>query len=244
MDPTSPPRFLVLDTASPIVSLALGEGEGVTLLAHRTLELRRSSEGLLRAIEEMLEETNVRLPELAGIVALRGPGSFTGLRIGLATVLGLHQALALPATTLNTTAVLAAAGIDTEDGTDDELTITAAVDALRGDWWTRSFRRTGSGGPPRPLGPGGLCGGTDLPALGPCRLVGFGVEQIADEIAHELDAHGIQRREPPPLAPRALGLLESLGPPASWDGSLLTRPIYFRAPAVRMPAASTPPPTA
>ncbi len=99
------PLHLALDTGSPTVSVALARG-GI-VVAERSVAMDRSSALLLALVQEVLTEAGARLTDLAGIAALRGPGSFTGLRIGLATVLGLHQALGVPATALETLRALA-----------------------------------------------------------------------------------------------------------------------------------------
>ncbi|MEM8933528.1 MAG: tRNA (adenosine(37)-N6)-threonylcarbamoyltransferase complex dimerization subunit type 1 TsaB, partial [Acidobacteriota bacterium] len=136
--------ILALDTASPVVSLALGSAGRV--LASRTIELRQSSERLLRQIDEVLTETGWHLGDLRGLVVLQGPGSFTGLRVGLGTALGLHQALGLPATALPTLDILArSAKAEVSDGD----TVTAVVDALRGEWMARTF--VFEGGEPQPV---------------------------------------------------------------------------------------------
>jgi tRNA threonylcarbamoyl adenosine modification protein YeaZ len=101
----SAPLLLALDTASPTVSVALARGP--ELLGERSIAMERSSALLLALVHEVLSEAGARPADLAGVVALRGPGSFTGVRIGLATVLGLHQALGMPATALETLRVLA-----------------------------------------------------------------------------------------------------------------------------------------
>ena len=98
--------LLALDTGSPTVSVALAR-DGA-LVAERAIAMERSSVQLLGLIRDVLDETGARPADLTGVVALRGPGSFTGLRIGLATVLGFHQALGVPATALETLQVLAA----------------------------------------------------------------------------------------------------------------------------------------
>ena len=98
--------LLALDTGSPTVSVALASGGA--LVAERAVSMERSSVQLLGLIRDVLDEAGARPADLTGVVALRGPGSFTGLRIGLATVLGFHQALGVPATALETLRVLAA----------------------------------------------------------------------------------------------------------------------------------------
>ncbi len=225
------PPILVLDTASPVVSAALAADGRV--LAERTVELRRSSELLLRTVEEVLEEGRTALGELAGVATLQGPGSFTGLRIGLATVLGFRQALDLRATALPTLPVLAAAGAETAGPgrLAGGVPVAAAVDAMRGDWYVRRFRPAAGAGWPEPLGPAGLEPAAGLAALAPCRLVGFGVGRLADEVAER----GVELAEPPPLAPVAARIASQTE--IDWDPGRLTAPIYFRPPAVTLPRA-------
>jgi tRNA threonylcarbamoyladenosine biosynthesis protein TsaB len=216
----APPLLLALDTGSPLVSVALGRGDRV--LASRAVESARSSERLLALIDEVLREAGATLADLGGLVALRGPGSFTGLRIGLATAFGLHQARALPAAALPTLRVLAAAA----DGAE---TAVGAVDALRGEWFVQSFD---PGPAPRPRGEPHRLPAAGLPTLAPCTLVGFGAVAVAATL--EDGRARIAAREPGPLAPVALGLAHH-DPPA-WDATLLTRPLYLRAPATTPPA--------
>ncbi len=211
--------LLVLDTASPTVSVALGTSAGDAV--SRTLELRRTSERLLWAVEEVLDEAGWSLPELGGVAALQGPGSFTGLRIGLATVLGWHQALGLPATALPTLEVLTRAADAGAAGGPPE--VVAAVDAQRGDWYTRRFRRGES------VGEAALVAEAELPRLPPCRLVGFGLARLAAEDGPR--GAGVEVLEPPPLAPHALALAAE----SDWDAEALSSPIYFRPPAVTAP---------
>lgn len=221
--------LLVLDPASPTVSLVIAEqGE---ILAERLLPLRRSAEGLLIAVDEALEEAGVGLAELDGLVALRGPGSFTGLRVGLATMLGWHLALGLRATAISTLDVLAMAGAEAAP----RRVVFAAVDALRGDWHAQAFRIVD--GLPEPRGEAALRTSREL--LDAARgepeacLVGFGIDLLRGE--DDADTP-IERIEPPPLAAPAARLLARSK--ISWDPALLTEPIYFRPPAVSKPAST------
>ena len=86
-----------------------------------------SADGSLCYIDRMLLDHEI-VPQ-----TIAKPGSFTGLRVGLATVLGLHQALGLPATALPTLEVLGCLGPG------DGSTVVAVVDALRGEWFAQRF---------------------------------------------------------------------------------------------------------
>lgn len=217
------PRILALDTASPVVSIALADPESV--LASRALEQVQSSKRLLPLLAEILAEAGVELDAIDGLVALRGPGSFTGLRVGLATALGLHQALDLPATAVPTFEALAAAsgleggGLGPDDGRD----AVVAVDVLRGEWVVQRFT---SAALPQPLDEPRRLPASELATLAPCRLIGFGADSLGE-------IPGVELLVPPPLAP-ALALDAARRPPR-WSAELLTEPLYYRPPAVSVP---------
>ncbi|HKV11382.1 MAG TPA: tRNA (adenosine(37)-N6)-threonylcarbamoyltransferase complex dimerization subunit type 1 TsaB, partial [Thermoanaerobaculia bacterium] len=163
-----PDPILVLDTGSPRVSVAVGRaGQAVS---ERSVELGRSSALLLDLIREALEEAGVAPADLGGIAVLRGPGSFTGVRIGLATALGLHQALGVPATGIPSLQAVAASAGETAG------TVIAVVDALRGEWSAQAF--VGD----RPVTDEVLLPGAEVPRLagnGPARVIGFGAVKLA-----------------------------------------------------------------
>lgn len=213
-----PSPLLALDTGSPLVSVALARDGAVT--ASRSIEQERSSTRLLAMVQEVLDEAGIRIGDLGGIAVLRGPGSFTGLRIGLATALGLHQALGVPATAVPTLPALAAAAAE-------EGTVIAVVDALRGDWSAQAFAAG------RPLGEMELSAGPELPRLasgGPAVVTGFGVSRLAAIPGWPAE---LRLLEPGPLAPAAA--LLAGGPDVAWDPGLLTSAIYSRPPAITLP---------
>lgn len=212
---------LALDAASPIVSVAVARG-GVPL-AVRSVELRKSSERLLGLMDEVLAEAGAGVRDVAAMVALSGPGSFTGLRVGLATVLGCHQATGLRAAAVPTLPVLAlAAGL--ENGT-----VWAMVDAIRGEWFGQPFRLA-PGAAPEALAEPRLLTSDELLAEAPETLVGFGLGRLPGESG--------RRIVPTELASAALRFV-ALSPPI-WDATGLTRPLYLRAPEVSEPRPRSP----
>jgi tRNA threonylcarbamoyl adenosine modification protein YeaZ len=212
------PLLLALDTGSPQVSVAVGRGGQV--LAERSVEIERSSGRLLEMIGEVLGEAGAKPADLGGVLALQGPGSFTGLRIGLATALGLHQALGVPATAVPTLRVVAARAGEAAG------TVVAAVDALRGEWSAQAFR---AGPLPEPSSGMELVHGSALPFLVPgvTTVTGFGVSGLAE--LPDWPA-GIRLIEAGPLATTALRLL-----PDEWNPGLLIHPLYSRPPAITQP---------
>lgn len=97
--------FLAIDTGSAIVSVAVGEPGRIDVLS---APQGRSSRELIAMIDELLTRAGIGPRDLAAIGAARGPGSFTGLRVGLATALGLHQAAGVRAGAVSTFEILAA----------------------------------------------------------------------------------------------------------------------------------------
>jgi tRNA threonylcarbamoyl adenosine modification protein YeaZ len=213
-----PTPLLALDTGSPTVSVALARDGAV--VASRSVAQERSSKRLLEMVQEVLDEAGIKIGDLEGIAVLRGPGSFTGLRIGLATTLGLHQALGIPATALPSLQALAAS-------LGQSGLVIAAVDALRGDWSAQAFVDG------RPLGEMELVPGPELPRLAGGRegvVAGFGVSRLAEIPGWPAS---LRLLEPGPLAPAAAVL--AAAPGTVWDSGLLTSAVYSRPPAITLP---------
>lgn len=80
-------KLLALDTSTRSATVALTIGDEIA--AERQREVTTHSEGLLALIDDVLRDGGVPVGDLDGIVCGSGPGSFTGLRIGMATAKGL-----------------------------------------------------------------------------------------------------------------------------------------------------------
>ncbi|HXX73767.1 MAG TPA: tRNA (adenosine(37)-N6)-threonylcarbamoyltransferase complex dimerization subunit type 1 TsaB [Nitrospiraceae bacterium] len=88
-------KILAVDTATPWQSVAILDDQRV--VARRDQDAGRShSKLLLPAIDELFAESGLSLKQLEGLVVSIGPGSFTGLRVGLATMLGFRTITGLP----------------------------------------------------------------------------------------------------------------------------------------------------
>lgn len=127
---------LAIDTASADFALALAIDGEITAALTRD-GAQDHSRLLLAAIDEIL---GGRRGDLAGIVAVRGPGSYAGLRVGLATAQGLALALGVPIAGIGTmNAIVAAARMPH---------VTAVHPAGRGDFALQEFT-AGEAGPLR-----------------------------------------------------------------------------------------------
>lgn len=106
MTAKSEPRILAVDSSSMTGSVALCQGE--KLVAESLLNVRCThSEKLLGQIDLLLTEAGWQVQDLDLLVAVTGPGSFTGLRIGIATIKGLAQVLDKPVVGISSLQMLA-----------------------------------------------------------------------------------------------------------------------------------------
>lgn len=206
---------LAIDTALERCSAAVLDGGGVRASASESMA-RGHQERLGPLVREVMAEAGVGFPELDRIGVTVGPGSFTGLRVGLAFAKGLGFALGRPVVGVGTLEALAAS---VEDGT-----VAAVVDAKRGQLWVQAFRDGVALDGPEALEPaaaiqrlGGLAG--------PMILVGSGAPLVAGELP---DASVVEALAPTPaaLARLVAQAAEPIPPP---------RPIYLRAPDARLP---------
>src|SRR5262245_54221583 len=101
-------RILGMETSGEICGVAIVDGEGLVgeLRFRHRMQL---SERLLPGIEALREQVGISLGDLEGIAVSTGPGSFTGLRIGVTTAKTLAWALGVPVAGVGTLHALAAA---------------------------------------------------------------------------------------------------------------------------------------
>ena len=131
-------RVLALDTATEIGAIALVEED--TLLAQTQLRVEKThSQNLWRAIRFLLAETGWDLEQIDLWAVSTGPGSFTGVRIGMATVKGLAWATQKPVIGVSTLEVLALSVTPTP------YLICPILDARQQEVYFAFYRRTPAG---------------------------------------------------------------------------------------------------
>src|ERR1700761_7029605 len=129
---TAQARLLLVDTVGDAPGAVITVGERVLASAHFP---RRSASAVLTSeLKRMFASSGVTLRDLSGIGVVSGPGSFTGVRTGLAMAKGLCEVVGLPLASLSRLEVLAEAA-DLREG-------FAVLDAGRGALYVRAQRRT------------------------------------------------------------------------------------------------------
>lgn len=128
-------RLLLIDTCGETAGVALSLGRQV--VATEDLVRGSASAEIVSAVRRLLAQVGWRLAELKAVGVVSGPGSFTGMRAGLATAKGLCEAAGLRMAAVSRLEVLAdAAALDSaalEDG-------LVALDAGRGELYVRDVR--------------------------------------------------------------------------------------------------------
>ena len=191
-------------------------------LAARAEAGRDQAAHLLPAIDAVLVEAGIDRRMIDLIAVTIGPGSFTGVRVGLAAARGLSVGLGVPLAGLATTAVLLAQSRPVEGRT------VAAIDSRLGDW----FCAIGDCGP-------FVATASDVAARvagRPCHVVGTGAEALADALrAGGVEATAEEAVPDPVVLAR---LADGVGPD-TWRvrnaGEGLPRPLYLRGVNVTLP---------
>jgi tRNA threonylcarbamoyladenosine biosynthesis protein TsaB len=137
-------KLLTIQTATPAGSVALTIGE--RLLGELSLDSRRPhGSWLITGIDRLCRDCGMTVDDLDGFGVTVGPGSFTGLRVGLATVKGLALATGKPVAGVSTLQTLALQAPHTT------LPVCALLDARKQEVYAGIF--AWRDGWPQPLGP-------------------------------------------------------------------------------------------
>jgi tRNA threonylcarbamoyladenosine biosynthesis protein TsaB len=213
-------RVLAIDTALEACSAAVLDTERAGVLAHESLPmLRGHAEALIPLIARVLERARLTFSEIGRVAVTTGPGSFTGLRVGIAAARGIALATGKPAVGLSTLAAYAAPFI----AADDTLPVVTAIDARHDHVYLQVF------------GPGGrtlvtprlvtLREALRAAATGAPRLVGTAANVLAAVWpSGERPPSAVEQRPAPDI-----DWVARLGAAAVETG-LPPKPLYLRAP--------------
>lgn len=214
---------LVLGLDCAISGLGVAVVRDGACLASLREEGRDQAARLLPAVASVLRDSGQNRSELSLIAVTVGPGSFTGVRVGLAAARGLAVGLGVPLAGLVTTSVL-----KTQAATRDRL-VVAAIDSRLGDWFcaigeeAAPFAVTASELEERLRGRASVIVGPDIGPL-VAQLAAAGVDAMAEVAAVD------------PVAVARLGLAVGID---AWrarnESEGLPRPLYLRGVSVTLP---------
>jgi len=221
-------RILALDTAMAACSAALVDidGDEAIDLAHRFETRARGHAGVFAGmVSEVMADAGAAFEDLDRIGVTTGPGTFTGVRIGIAMARGLTLATGAPAIGVTTLRVIAARARDRGIGRDAALAVVN--DARRGEVYLQCFAADGSDlTGPQVLPPDAAC--DLLRAFAPV-VIGSGAGLLPDlePAAAIVDAENL---------PDARWVARCAACAALPDGPPV--PLYLRAPDAKLPAAA------
>lgn len=132
-------HVLGIDTSTAIISAALLR-DGA-LVAERTDTVEHNRTGLLTMIDALFADASLRPLDIDAVAIGAGPGSFTGLRIGMATAKGIAFATGRPLWAVSSLAAVAHLALAPAD----PGTVVAVVDARRGEVYAGAYLRQGAG---------------------------------------------------------------------------------------------------
>jgi tRNA threonylcarbamoyladenosine biosynthesis protein TsaB len=133
------PNLLAIDTASANCAVALAAADKV--LFRSTSTARHAAQSVLPMIEDLLTEAAIGLPQLEAIAVLAGPGSFTGIRIGIGIAQGLGLANGTPVLPLSTLAVMAYSALQAMDAQEALVSVKARDEEVYFARYRRSSRQ-------------------------------------------------------------------------------------------------------
>ena len=224
-------HILALDTAMGGCAVGVVDAQtGKTLSSLHEIMTAGQAERLVPMIEQALKEADADYPDLAAIAVTRGPGAFTGLRIGLATARALAMTLKIPAIGVETFDAL----IKTS-GQMKKIETPAAVliETKRSDYYIRMYDRTGN-----PAMPGASWSLEkmleELENYADCLLIGDAVQRFIGESGKKASWQTLDIWTCAPAAIASCARNKMSVSPCE-SRTLDTDPLYLRAPDVTLP---------
>ena len=208
------PRLLILETSQRIGSVALANGDAI--VAERALdESRRHARDLTPAIQYLLAEQGWRARELDGVLVSRGPGSYTGLRVGLMSAKTLAYATGCALLAIDTFDAIA-------DATPQAGNLDVIADAQQGKIYAQRF-----GTHPEALTIVPIEMWLESALAWHVAVTGPGLETFAPRLPAELAILPAETWLPRPASLLKLGLARFLR--GERDDPFAVEPLYLRA---------------
>lgn len=131
------PLILQIDTATEHASICLSKN-GKALQSSESADQKNHGSFLQPAIQDLMCRAGIDLSQLDAIAVTEGPGSYTGLRVGLASAKGLCYALQKPLITINTLKLMASAAISQTENASN-FGFVPMIDARRMEVFTAIY---------------------------------------------------------------------------------------------------------
>lgn len=131
-------HWLILETSGRGARVGLSR-DGVVIHKAELDAARRHAREMMPTVRGMLDAERLKPTDLTGIMASRGPGSYTGLRVGLATAKALAYATGRPLVAVDTFAAIA------QQAPAEAATLSVISDALQGQVYAQRFARVANG---------------------------------------------------------------------------------------------------
>ena len=217
-------RLLAIDTALEACSVGVAVADGQPVIRSEVIA-RGHAERLMGMIEAAMAEAGLAFADLDRVAVTVGPGSFTGLRVGIAAARGLALVTGSEVIGIGTLAVHA------EDARFHigPAPILAVLNAGRGEIYGQRFTADGAAEGPAEIGSperfAALIGRNTL-------IAGSGADALAAVIGWDCEARTVHRRSSPDVA--ALLRLALVAPPASQPPI----PLYLRPPDAKPQTAA------
>ncbi|MBK8521914.1 MAG: tRNA (adenosine(37)-N6)-threonylcarbamoyltransferase complex dimerization subunit type 1 TsaB [Ferruginibacter sp.] len=131
--------ILQIDTASDNAHVSLAKNG--QLLHWLSSESQKEHAAFLQAaIQQLIKSVDINIKEVDAVAVTAGPGSYTGLRVGMASAKGLCYALKKPLITIGTLEVLTASALQLFPGDHEDLLYCPMIDARRMEIFTAIYK--------------------------------------------------------------------------------------------------------
>lgn len=135
--------ILQIETATTVCSVVLAQ-DGELLAVKEVNERNVHAEKITLFIEQVFADAGLKMHDLDAVAVSRGPGSYTGLRIGVSTAKGICFALDKPLIAVDTLAAMASGALNFKDQFGDDALLCPMIDARRMEVYTALFDINGA----------------------------------------------------------------------------------------------------
>ena len=181
--------ILLLETATDSCSVALADN--TEIIAEKYINQPKAHASLLaRYISDILEENNITMADCSAVAVSKGPGSYTGLRVGVSCAKGLCYGASKPLISVCTLATIAQGAIDNNlFAGEGNYTIVPMIDARRMEVYTANFNSKGEQLTKVEAKILDETSYAELLAAGPVLFTGNGAEKFRELVGNNPNAH-------------------------------------------------------